>query len=195
MNHTSAYAEALNEAFRKFCNTISSELKQSMNGRAERGLQIALAGSVTECGSPAQPQYLVNSSDPSHPPYFVDLNARSCTCPDHWKGHYCKHRVAAQIIKISGLHLPKAKLPASQPEPASAAKAASQAIIWACLRQNGKVIGVEVLGIENELVRVQALPMVKESGKLEPQFPFPEGQCSLLVPVSDLEHIRVYQDA
>jgi hypothetical protein len=36
---------------------------------------------------------------------------------------------------------------------------------------------------------------VKEDGKLEPQFPFPGGSCSLQVKASDLEHIHIYQDA
>ena len=39
---------------------------------------------------------------------------------------------------------------------------------------DGKTIGVEVLSIENDQIWVQALPIVKEAGKLEPQFPFPE---------------------
>ena len=190
MNPTTASAEALQAALRKLLNSISPELKQSMNGRAERGLQIALTGGVTQLGNSTQ--FLVNSSDPERPPYFVDLNARSCTCPDHWNGHYCKHRLAAQIIKLAGVSLPAPNLP--DPVPLQP-KLSNQAIIWACVRQDGKVIGVEVLGIEEELVWVQALPMVKADGKLEPQFPFPEGQCSLLVPVSELEHIRVYQDA
>jgi len=192
MNPTTASAEVLQAAFRKLLDSISPELKQSMNGRAERGLQIALTGEVTQLGNSTQ--FLVASSDPEKPPYFVDLNARSCTCPDHWKGHYCKHRVAAQIVKISGVSMPAPK-PQESPSAPSKPNPTSPAIIWACVRQDGKVIGVEVLGIEDELVWVQALPMVKADGKLEPQFPFPEGKCNLQIPVSDLEHIRVYQDA
>lgn len=192
MNQSTASAEVLQAAFRKLLDSISPELKQSMNGRAERGLQITLAGGVTQLGNSTQ--FLVPSSDPEKPPYFVDLNARSCTCPDHWSGHYCKHRVAAQIIRIAGVQLPQTK-PQDPPYPPSKPNPTSQAIIWACVRQDGKVIGVEVLGIEDELVWVQALPMVKADGKLEPQFPFPQGKCNLQVPVSDLEHIRVYQDA
>jgi len=192
MNQPNIHAEALQAAYRKLCDSLSPAMKQSLNGRAERALQIALAGGVTQLGNPGQ--FLVNSSDPEHPPYFVDLNARSCTCPDHWNGHTCKHRLAAQIIKLSGIPMPPPTPTESKSAPAQP-KPSDQAIIWACVRQDGKVIGVEVLSIEDELVRVQALPVVKAGGKLEPQFPFPEGQCSLLVPVSELEHIRIYQDA
>jgi hypothetical protein len=58
----------------------------------------------------------------------------------------------------------------------------------------GKPIGVEVLGIENDQVWIQALPVMKDDGKLEPQFPFPEGRCNLQVKASDLEHIHIYQN-
>jgi hypothetical protein len=79
------------------------------------------------------------------------------------------------------------------PQPTSCK--AGQAIIWACVRLDGKAIGVEVLSFENEQVWVQALPIVKGDGKLEPQFPFPEGSCSQQVKASELEHIHIYQDA
>jgi hypothetical protein len=36
---------------------------------------------------------------------------------------------------------------------------------------------------------------VKEDGKLEPQFPFPDGSSSKQVQASDLEHIHIYRDA
>ena len=193
MNQPNIHAEAIQAAYRKLGDSLSPAMKQSLNGRAERALQIALAGGVTQLGNPGQ--FLVNSSDPERPPYFVDLSARSCTCPDHWNGHTCKHRLAAQIIRLSGVPVPQ-QPPEASPSPTSTSpRSSNQAIIWACVRQDGKVIGVEVLSIEDELVRVQALPIVKAGGKLEPQFPFPEGQCSLLVPVSELEHIRIFQDA
>mgnify|MGYP001043546033 CR=1 FL=1 len=200
MNHTPVSAEAVNAAFHKFCNSLTPELKEHLNGRLERGLQLALSGGVKPCGTAAQIQYLVNSSDPSHPPYFVDLTARTCTCPDHWKGHYCKHRVAAQVYRLACSMAPAQKV--GVPEPISPppsvqppSDTAGKALIWACLRLDGKAIGVEVLGFEQDHVWVQALPVVKENGKLEPQFPFPDNRCSQLVPASELEHIHVYQNA
>ena len=193
MNQTTAYVDVLDAAFHKFCNSLSPELKSRMNGRLERGLQIALSGGVAPASPESISQFRVNSSDPAKPPYLVDLNARTCTCPDHWKGHYCKHRVAAQVFKMANQALqPQEAKSASQQLDA---RSDGQAVIWACVRLDGKNIGVEVLGIENDLVRVQALPAVKDDGKLEPQFPFPDGNCSQLVQASDLVHIRIFHYA
>jgi hypothetical protein len=170
-----------------------------MNGRLERGLQIAQSGGVTPYKDPHSPNsqrlFKVKSSNPSMPPYLVDLVARTCTCPDHWKGHYCKHRVAAQIYELAGT-----KASSKQPsngktpsEPVLEEYIDSESLIWACMRMNGKVIGVEVLGIEGNSVRVQALPAVTQDGKLEPQFPFPHGSLSNLVQAQDLFRIRVFR--
>jgi hypothetical protein len=194
MDESTRSVEAINAAFAKFTKTISTELKQQMNGRLERGLEIAQAGWVTPYDTNTLVQFKVKSSDPSKLPYMVDLRSRTCTCPDHQKGHYCKHRVAAQVYRLANTQMTppiaqSKELPTPQPcKP-------GQAIIWACLRLDGKTIGVEVLGIENEQVWVQALPVVKEDGKLEPQFPFPDGSCNKQVKASDLEHIHIYQDA
>jgi hypothetical protein len=194
MNQTTVSAEAINIAFRKFSDSISPDLKQRMNGRLERGLEIAMSGGVIPYDSNTLVQFKVKSSDPSKLHYMIDLRARTCSCLDHSKGHYCKHRVAAQIYRLACIQMTppiaqSEELPAPQPcKP-------GQAIIWACLRLDGKAIGVEVLGIENEQVWVQALPIIKEDGKLEPQFPFPDGSCSLQVKANDLEHIHIYQNA
>lgn len=32
-------------------------------------------------------------------PYLVDLGKESCTCPDHAKGHTCKHLLAAVLLE------------------------------------------------------------------------------------------------
>jgi hypothetical protein len=69
-----------------------------------------------------------------------------------------------------------------------------EVIIWACVRLDGKTIGVEVLGIEGDLVRVQALPAVTDKGKLEPQFPFSKGNCTELVHANDLMHLCVFRN-
>jgi hypothetical protein len=194
MNETTPSVEAINAAFIKFTNSISPELKERMNGRLERGLQIAQTGSVIPYDPNTLVQFKVRSSDPTKLPYMVDLRARTCTCPDHLKGHYCKHRVAAQVYRLACSQTPS---PVPQieekadPEPCKQ----GQAIVWACVRLDGKAIGVEVLGVENDLVWIQALPSVKEDGKLEPQFPFLGGSCSLQVKFSDLEHIHIYQNA
>jgi predicted nucleic acid-binding Zn finger protein len=31
--------------------------------------------------------------------YLVDLQQESCTCPDHAKGHTCKHLLAAVLLE------------------------------------------------------------------------------------------------
>ena len=194
MNQTTPSVEAINDAFTKFISSISPELKQRMNGRMERGLEIAQSGGVTPYDATTMVQFKVRSSDPAKLPYMVDMRARTCTCLDHSKGHYCKHRVAAQVYRLAYSQTPRDT--AQSPEPVQTQPCKSgQGIIWACVRLDGKTIGVEVLGFENDQVWVQALPIVKDDGKLEPQFPFPEGSSSLLVKSSDLEHIHIYQNA
>jgi hypothetical protein len=194
MNQTTVSTEAINAAFHKFANSISPELKLRMNGRMERGLEIALSNGVTPYDTNTLVQFKVKSSDPAKLPYMVDLRARSCTCLDHSKGHYCKHRVAAQVYRLACSQTPREATQSPEPVQTQPCKS-GQAVIWACVRLDGKKIGVEVLGFENDQVWVQALPIVKDDGKLEPQFPFPEGNSSLLVKSSDLEHIHIYQNA
>ena len=213
MNQTMPTAEAINAAFTKFTNSISPELKHRMNGRLERGLEIALSGGVTRYEYPERSgwmrRYKVNSSDPTRPPYQVDLVARTCTCPDYSKGHFCKHRVAAHMFELAAGKVQPQDVQSIQPEkvqpiqpkiaqptpPSAEETTASEAIIWACVQVDGKTIGVEVLGHEGDLVRVQALPIVTDAGKLEPQFPFPRGNCTQLVQANDLFHVNVYRNA
>jgi hypothetical protein len=194
MYQTTPSVEAINAAFTKFTNSISPELKQRMNGRIERGLEIALSGWVIPYDPSTMIQFKVKSSDPAKFPYMVDMRVRTCTCPDHAKGHYCKHRVAAQVYRLACSQMPPRITQTDDPPTPQPCKQ-GQAIVWACVRLDGKTIGVEVLGVENDQVWVQALPIVTEDGKLEPQFPFPDGSCSLQVKASDLEHIHIYQDA
>lgn len=194
MNQTTPSVEAIKAAFTKFTTTISPELKQRMNGRLERGLEIALSGGVIPYDPTTLVQFKVKSSDPTRLPYMIDLSARSCNCPDHVKGHYCKHRVAAQVYRLAYAQISAPPAQATEISHSESCKS-GQAIIWACVRMDGKAIGVEVLGVENDLVWIQALPIVKEGGKLEPQFPFPDGSCNQKVKASDLEHVHIYQNA
>jgi hypothetical protein len=213
MNQTTVFTEALNDAFRNFSDSLSPELKQRMNGRLERGLEIALSGGVTRYEYPERSgwmrRYKVNSSDPTKPPYQVDLVARTCTCPDYFKGHYCKHRVASQVFELATAKVQSQAVQSiqsekvqpiqsqlAQPTPSPAEEInGSEAIIWACVHLDGKTIGVEVLGLEGDLVRVQALPTITDVGKLEPQFPFPSGNCTQLVQAGELFHVNVYRNA
>lgn len=194
MNETTPSVEAINAAFSKFSSTISPELKERMNGRLERGLEIALSSGVLPYDKFTLVQFKVRSSDPTKLPYMVDLRARTCTCPDHIKGHYCKHRVAAQIYRLACVQEPKQAVPPKD-NPNTQPSQPGQAIVWACVRLDDKVIGVEVIAVENDLVWIQALPVVKEGGKLEPQFPFPDGSCSVQVKIAELEHLHIFQNA
>jgi hypothetical protein len=159
MNLTNPSLEAINAAFTKFTNSISPELKQRIDGRMERGLEIALSGGVVPYDPTTLVRFKVKSSDPTKLPYMVDMRARSCICVDHSKGHYCKHRVAAQVYRLACAQIPtqiaQNTMPADSPHLKS-----GQSIIWACVRLDGKTIGVEVLGLENDLVWIQALPVV-----------------------------------
>jgi hypothetical protein len=179
-----------------------------MNGRLERGLELALSGGVSRYEYPERSgfvrRYKVNSSDPTRSPYQVDLVARSCTCPDYFKGHFCKHRVAAQVFELASAKAQLVQAQEVQPvqsqevQPDTSPHEESkpiEAIIWACVHLDGKTIGVEVLGLEGDWVRVQALPAVTDIGKLEPQFPFPSGNCTHLVQAGDLFHVNVYRNA
>jgi hypothetical protein len=218
MNQTMLTAESIHAAFLQFSDSISPDLKQRMNGRLERGLEIALSGGVIRYDYPERSgwmrRYKVSSSDPTRPPYQVDLVARTCTCPDYFKGHYCKHRVAAQVFELATMkfqpqeaqpvqpaevqpiEVQPIQSPIAQPIPHPVEETnTNEAIIWACVHLDGKTIGVEVLGLEGDLVRVQALPAITDAGKLEPQFPFPSGYCTQLVEANDLFHINVYRNA
>jgi len=140
MNETTPSVEAITAAFTKFTNSIMPELKQRMNGRLERGLEIAKAGWVIPYDPSTLVQFKVRSSDPARPPYMVDLRSRSCTCPDHLKGHYCKHRVAAQVYRLACSQTPVQEIKSQETPPTPPAKS-GQAIIWACVRLDGRQIG------------------------------------------------------
>ena len=75
---------------------------------------MAKAGSVTLMGDAAHPRrYEVRSSNGSKA-YTVDLDDKTCDCPDNLKGYTCKHRVAAYYFEQASTHTPK---PATVAEP------------------------------------------------------------------------------
>jgi hypothetical protein len=193
MNQITPSSEAINDAFRKFYDSLAPEIRFCMNGRLERGLQIVQSGGVIPYDSTTMARFKVNSSVPSNLPYQVDIMARSCTCPDHAKGHYCKHRIAAQIYRLACAQMPPqvAKVPET---PSIQPCKQGQAVIWGCISINGEKIGVELLSIENDMIWIQALPVVNKDGKLEPQFPFEDGRCNQQVKASELEHIHIYEN-
>jgi SWIM zinc finger len=209
--------DVIRQAFEKFQATLSQDLKFQLNGRLERGLSIAMTGGVAsyDDNTPAeyQQRFRVRSSDLSKPPYLVDLSERSCTCPDHWKGHYCKHRLAANIIKAAILTskiaspnptkaTPKETIPVPQletktadtdPVQPSSTNEQKDAIVWGVVRLNGEILGVEVISIEGEQAKVRALPKVIDGKKLQPQFPFEGKHSTASIPKKELFHVKIFQ--
>ena len=205
----------INQAFEKFQVTLSFDLKDKLNGRLERGLAIAVSGGVMPADNQGQPNgfYKVVSSNPSNPPYLVDLHRRSCTCPDHWKGHFCKHRIAANIISIAN-QLSKTVIPPPtaresivdvQPEikpiPAVAPEKLDlelplpkeDATVWGVIQLDGAFLGVEVLSITKDDVTVRALPKIVDGKKLQPQFPFASRLSITKVRKDEISHVKVFQ--
>jgi hypothetical protein len=88
-----------------------------LNGRLERGLELAKSGAVAPIPDSHHSRlYRVLSSDRLRS-YRVDLDAKTCECPDSQKGHQCKHRIASyyyeQAKKMQQKNLQP--LPAKQP--------------------------------------------------------------------------------
>ena len=85
------------------CNPMTL---RTLNGRLERGLEIALSGSVLPIPGKLHVCRVV-SSDHTHF-YLVDVDARTCECPDSLKGNHCKHRIAAYYFTQATANLAKA---------------------------------------------------------------------------------------
>jgi uncharacterized Zn finger protein len=192
---------------------FSQRLKSSLNGRQERGLKLALNGHVTHLSGRV---YAVRSEKGDHL-YRVNLEKRSCTCPDSKRGHICKHRVAAYLIEQASFptrgvaddtqstaqHPPDpSNLKALSPEEEALQKARlvfqarsqhlSEAIVYAIVQVEGKPIQVELVSLEGDAALVRALPILKD-GELVPQFPFPERKSSAQVLAGSLTDLRFYR--
>jgi hypothetical protein len=91
--------ECIELAAKKFIASLNEQALKTFNGRLERGLELARQGAVIKSADAAHPRrYQVRSSD-AQKAYWVDLDARSCECPDSQKGFTCKHRVAAYYVE------------------------------------------------------------------------------------------------
>jgi len=219
MSTTTFSAEVIDQAFQKFQATLGADMKLRLNGRLERGLAMAHSDGVIPHFEPTHPNnsnlYKVRSSNPNNGYYMVDLHQRSCTCPDHWKGHFCKHRIAASIYNIAMQISKPPPAPAVIPEdeappveepkpvhptpPAEKGSAlpisAKDAIVWGIVWLNGTLVGVEVMNINENEVTVKALPKIVEGKKLQPQFPFEGNRCSGTVRKDEIFHVKVFQYA
>ena len=200
----------LEHTARQVFETFSEKMKAALNGREERALKLALEGHVTH---KSERVYSVRSEDGQHA-YLVDLEARSCTCPDYQKGNVCKHRLASYLVEqaTKATQETAAIPPESQAEqpgtpgidPAEEAvekarlalHARSQylreAIIYALLDIDGQSLQVEVIDIDGEVALVRALPQLKD-GKLIPQFPFPDKKSFAQVIAKSLREVKIYR--
>lgn len=213
----------------KFTSELSPDLLYSLNGRLERGAALVEQGAVTPCNDPSQPHkkrlYRVRSASQWGLSYLVDLDAQTCECPDHWKGHFCKHRIASHItelalyamsvdnpppvtirepepvvqkispppapvpLPVTAPLVPKVEQPARENKPPQT----KESVVWAMIKHQGQVLGVEVVDIAGEVARVRALPKVVDGKKLLPQFPFPGKSCFITLPKNELFHVRIFQ--
>lgn len=180
-----------------FTETLSDSMRQKMNGRLERGIELAKAGHVFQFTDPHQPDkkrlFKVRSANPKQLDtfYIINLEAKTCECFDFQKGNVCKHRIAAYLVEQAIQTQKDVQSKKPEPEPTQPKR---ETIIWAVLKVNGKSIGVEVLDMTDQQATVRALPIVKEGNKLFPQLPFVEGTSSIdIVPKDSLIHVKVYQ--
>ncbi len=208
--------QSIEQAAIEFDATLSRGVKYSLNGRFERGVLLARQGAVTPTVDPSQPDkkrlFQVRSSNFWKPPYhyLVDLDAKSCECPDHMKGYFCKHRIASHIVELAIQATiqptPPPKVldiqPIAQETPSPPAVAEPQSnipspgkdsIIWAAIRLNGKILGVEVVSLGGETATIRALPQVIDGKKLQPQFPFDGKRATTTIPQKELFHVKVFQ--
>ena len=193
----------IEQTARQVFETFSEKMKAALNGREERALKLALEGHVTR---KADHIYSVRSEHGQHA-YLVNLETRTCTCPDYLKGNVCKHRLAAYLIEQANnatqQMAPVQKEPQAEPNDEEAVEKAGlllharsqylrEAIIYASLVVDGQIIQVEVLDIEGEVALVRALPKLKD-GNLVPQFPFPDKKSFAKVIAKSLTEVRIYR--
>ncbi len=202
------------QAAEEFAATLPDNIRWNLNGRFERGLEIAKAGKVSAWPGGPQPDNhrcsKVLSSNPTRPPYHykVDLDAETCECPDFYKGHYCKHLIAAHIryeafrltvtLTLENKKPKETELPVQPPKQTETnnnelPSTKGDYIIWAVVKHNGTHLGVEVLNIEADTVSVRALPIVTEDKKLRPQFPFEGKRCTATFPKKSIYHVKVFR--
>jgi len=206
----------IEQTAKRVFESFSEKVKQSLNGRQDRALKLALDGHVTH---KAQRIFNVRSEDDRHS-YLVDLDKSFCTCPDSFKGNACKHRLAAYLIEQAMLVAPVPTVSEDKPTPSSritwesleeaplthdaeaiekarlVLEARSQflrdAIIYAKLSLNGQFIQVEIITLDGDMALVRALPRL-HNGELVPQFPFNERQAAELVIAKSLTDVRIYR--
>lgn len=197
----------IEQTARQVFETFSEKMKATLNGRQERALKMALEGHVTR---KAERIFSVRGEDGQHS-YLVNLEARTCTCPDSQKGNVCKHRLAAYLVEQADKATREmASQPSPQVDPSDEDDAEIEAIekarlviharseflregiVYAMLDLDGQSLQVEVLDIEGDVALIRALPKHKD-GKLIPQFPFPDKKSFAKVLAKSLHEVRIYR--
>lgn len=120
-------ADILDRVAEQFISSLRPEVVSSLNGRLERGLALAKQWSGVHTPEAGKPRcYRVRSSD-GYSFYKVDLDARTCECPDSQKGNTCKHRIAAYYIEQANRMNPLKPNPVpASPKPTAPSPAASK---------------------------------------------------------------------
>jgi len=185
---------ALYTAAEQFKATLSPDTLWTLNGRFERGVALAASDAVSKYQDPHldgdERVYQVRSANARKPPYsyLVDLDNETCDCPDHAKGHFCKHRIAAHIFEIASDSTVESEVPA-QPE----AEPPKESIIWGVIRHQDEWLEVEVLSNQDGQATVRALPQIVDGKKLQSRFPFEGNHSVTIVPWNTISHIKVFQ--
>jgi len=215
------FTNPVDKAAEQFRKTMPQNILWGLNGRFERGVAMAKQGAVSPHINHNLPdkqrQFQVKSANQSRPDlfYLVDLDAGTCNCPDHLKGHFCKHLIAAHIIEwvnynhqlaaSSNVQLSSIKDSQTQDAPAANAQltetsldavpstTTTDAIIWGVLKHGGQWLGVEILAMEGDNATIRALPQIINGKKLQPQFPFEGKRCTTTIPKKHIFHVKIFQ--
>ncbi len=146
-----ALVQEIRKVAANMTTSCSSQSIASLNGRLERGLELALIGSVKSTPLPNKPHlYRVLASDKTHS-YQVDLDSKTCDCQDSQKGYHCKHRVSAYLYQQATDNLCKVDLvPAPVVQTAAAVPNRTEQIL--------KELGYEAPKKVAEVVETEAGP-------------------------------------
>jgi len=189
-----------------------------LNGRFERGVAMAKQGAVSPHINHNLPDkgrlFQVKSANQSRPDlfYLVDLDAGTYNCPDHLKGHFCKHLIASHIIEwvnynrqmAASSNVQSSSTTQAQQAPTSSApvtetnldavpSTTTNAIIWGAIKHGGQWLGVEILAMEGDQATIRALPQIIKGRKLQPQFPFEGKRCTTTIPKKHIFHVKIFQ--
>ena len=197
--------ELLDRIHSDFADTLSEKQHKRFNGRLERALLLAKQGLVRVSDDAGI--FSVKGSTGPQAWYKVDLNTKTCECPDHKAGNTCKHRVASWYIQQALFQVEADQQQVDQP---------SEEIVQVFVKnyncdafvygdymaRDGSDIPVEILELDTVAMTafVRALPVPDENGRLVPVFPFPSPfeassvlWSSAAVAFDELADVKIYR--